>query len=657
MKKLTILIMFWLVLASLALGQVPTLPAPIKPEADAQPTITEPPAGAAALTAADVEAFLNGIMPLQLAREDIAGATIAIVKDGKLLFARGYGYADVKAKKPVVAEETLFRTGSVGKLFTWTAVMQLVEQGKLDLNRDVNEYLDFKIPDAFGKPITLTNILSHTPGFEEQLKDFFAADGKNPDLGQYVKTHIPNRIYPPGTVPAYSNYATTLAGYIVERVSGQPYAEYIDTHIFKPLGMTRSTFLQPLPDSLIPFMSSGYLLGSDDAKPFEALSPFPAGSQSSTATDMARFMLAFLQEGQVDGARILRPETVRLMHSRLFALDDGANAMLHGFYEASRNGHRIIEHAGDTTQFHSELHLVPDASLGFFVSYNSTGKGEISPRTVLWEAFLNRYLPDTRAELPTLETAKQDAATVSGTYMISRRADGSFLKLLAILGEATVAANEDDTISVAGLTEPTGKPKRWREVAPMTFRDISGSDSLIFKPDADGRMQIVLPFPFMVFKRVGLWENSKIILPVAVVSLVIMLLTLILWPVGWLIRRHYDSTLVLNGSEWWLRVGVRAVFAINLLFVVGLIAFLASLASGNYGMLSDAGNNWLRLVQIIGVIGAFGALVVLFNAYRTWTSGRYRIWGKLQASVFVLACFGLLWFVLVTNLLRFTSTF
>lgn len=432
--------------------------------------------GAHALTAADVEAFLEGIVPLQLERDDIAGATVAIVKDGKLLFAKGYGYADVAAKKPVSAEETLFRPGSVSKLFTWTAIMQLHEQGKLDLDRDVNEYLDFKIPDALGKPITLKHILTHTPGFEEQLKDFFAAEKANPDLGEYCKNHIPRRIYAPGTVPAYSNYGTTLAGYIVQRVSGRPFVEYIDENILKPLKMTRSTFAQPLPAELAPLMSNGYVLASDEARPFESISLFPAGSLSSPAGDLARFMLAHLQGGQLDGAQILKPETAQLMHSRLFALDGAANAMAYGFYEESRNGRRMIGHAGDTIQFHSDMHLIPDIGVGFFVSYNSAGRGQISPRSILWEAFLDRYFPDTSPEMPTLPSAKDDAAAVAGTYMISRRAEGSFLHSLALLGEATVAPNDDGTISVAALTDANGKPKRWREVASMIFRDVNGPD-------------------------------------------------------------------------------------------------------------------------------------------------------------------------------------
>lgn len=649
--------MLCLLLSSLVGGQVPNVPtAPIN-KVDEPMTTDIVPARIHELTATDVETFLDGIVPLQLAQQDIAGATVAIVKDGKLLFAKGYGYADVKNKKPVSPEETLFRPGSVSKLFVWTAVMQLAEQGKLDLDRDINEYLDFKIPDAFGQPITLKNILTHTAGFEEQVKDLFAHDRPSPNLGEYVRTHIPQRIFPVGTTPAYSNYATTLAGYIVERVSGQPFDDYVERNIFQPLGMTRSTFRQPLPPHLAPLMSNGYLLASDEAKPFESIGPFPAGSMSSTAVDMSKFMLAHLQEGRLGEKEILRPETVRLMHSRLFALDPAANAMCYGFYEESSNNRRIIGHGGDTVQFHSDLHLIAEAGVGFFVSYNSAGRGQISPRTILWDAFLDRYFPNPHPDnQPTLDTAKENAAAVSGTYMISRRGEGSFVKLLALLGEAKVSANDDGTISIDALTETNGKPKRWREVAPFTFRDAGGDDSVVFKPDRNGRMQIALPYPFMIFQRVGFWENGKIIMIIAGISLFIMLLTLVLWFVAWLVRRHYGQKLELTPWEWRLRLAVRIVFALNLIFVVAFIIFGAS-ALENFELLSDTGTSWLRLIQIIGVLGAVGTLIVFANAVHAWLSKRYRIWGKLQATVFALACLGFLWFVFAGHLLYFSSNY
>ena len=650
--------MLGLILSSSVWGQVPNLPQTPTKEGTKQLTADRTPFGVHELTAADVEAFLDGIVPQQLEREDIAGATIAIVKDGKLLFARGYGYADVKNKKPVSAEETLFRTGSVAKLFTWTAVMQLAEQGQLDLDRDVNSYLDFKIPDAYGQPITLKNLLTHTPGFEAQVKDSFTTGSESPNLGEYLKTHIPARIYPPGTTPAYSNYGAALAGYIVERVSGQPFSEYIQQNIFQPLGMTHSTFVQPLPPALAPNMSNGYLLASDEPKPFEVVRPFPAGSQSSTAADMARFMIAHLQDGQLGDARILRPETVRLMHSRLFALDDAANAMCYGFLDASSNGHRILWHAGDTQYFHSNLHLIPDAGIGLFISYNSGGKGEISPRTILWEAFLDRYFPYTPSAAPILDSAKEAAQAVSGTYIFSLRSETSFLKAFGLIGGATVSAAEDGTIEVSAFTDPTGKPKRWQAVAPVTFREVNGQETLIFKRDRteSGSMEMLWSFPVFTFQRVGLWENKRLLLPVLGISLLIMLLTLVLTPIAWLVRRHYGHKLELTPMERRLRIGVWIVFALNLIFIAAMLG-LVVYASTHFDFLSDRGNTWFHLAQVIGVLGAIGTLVVLYNAIQSWRNREKRIWGKLQATLFVLACLGFLWFALAGNLLKFSSNY
>src|SRR5436305_10468138 len=222
-------------------GPKPAVPKPApKPENVSAPATATTPHE---MTSQDVSAFLDGIMPQQLAREDIAGAVISVVKDGKVLFAKGYGYSDVEKKKPVSPEDTLFRPGSISKLFTWTSVMQLVEQGKLDLDRDVNDYLDFKIPATYPKPITLRNIMTHTAGFEESVKELFVPEDAKPlPINDYLPRHIPKRIFAPGTTPAYSNYAATLAGYIVERVSGRPFNDYVTENIFNPLKMSHSTF-------------------------------------------------------------------------------------------------------------------------------------------------------------------------------------------------------------------------------------------------------------------------------------------------------------------------------------------------------------------------------------------------------------------------------
>src|SRR5689334_879613 len=652
-RSLSKTILCLLCLFAAVLGQVPTEKIDTKKEEPAPPSL-----GPHELTATDVGAFLDGLVPLQINHDDIAGATIAVVKDGKLLFAKGYGYADVEKKKPVSPQDTLFRPGSISKLFTWTAIMQLFEQGKLDLDRDVNDYLDFKIPDAFGKPITLKNIMTHTPGFEEQIKDLFTTTPSTPNLSDYLKTHIPARIYPPGTVPAYSNYATALAGYIVQRVSGGPFEDYIEENIFKPLNMTHSTFKQPLPSNLASFMSSGYQRGSDPAQPFEIVNPFPAGSLSSSAVDMAQFMIAHLQDGQLGDVRILKPETARLMHSRLFALDDAANAMCYGFYEENRNGHRIIGHGGDTVYFHSDLHLVLDQNVGFFVSYNSagtsTGLGD-SPRTNLWEAFLDRYYPYS-VQVQSFSGAADAARSVSGTYTLSRRSDTSFLRIASLLGNYTVSPVGDGDIEVSLLTGANGKPKRWQAISATTFVERDGQDKLIFKPDQNGRMQVILPFPFFIGQPVSTLENGKLLLTVLGISLVLMLLTLLLWPVAWFVRRHYGRKLELTPRERLFRLGVRLVFFLDLIFIA-LFFGLITYGLTHLEIFSSAGTKWFYVVQFIGVVGAAGTLVALLNALFSWTSIHRRIWGKLGATLMLLACLGVLWFSLAGNLLRFSSTY
>jgi hypothetical protein len=405
-------------------------------------------------------------------------------------------------------------------------------------------------------------------------------------------------------------------------------------------------------------MSNGYRLASNEPGQFEVINAFPAGSLSSSATDMAQFMIAHLQDGKLGGAQILKPETVRLMHSRLFALDDAANAMCYGFYEETRNGQRIIGHGGDTIFFHSDLHLLLDQKVGFFVSYNSAGKpaglGD-SPRTTLWGAFLDRYYPHSVQAQPAAG-AKEAPRAVSGTYTLSRRGETSFIKLASLLGEFTVSPAGEDDIEVSLLTGANGKPKRWQAVSATTFIERDGQDKLVFKPDQNGKMQMILPFPFFIGQSVGTLENGKLLLVVLGVSLFVMLATLVLWPVAWFVRRHYGHNLELTFAERLLRWGVRIVFLLDLIFIAAFLGLLT------YGMthleiLSSQGTKWFYLVQAIGVVGAIGTLVALLNTVFAWKSRRKRIWGKLASTVMLFACLGLLWFSFAGNLLHFTSMY
>ncbi len=611
--------------------------------------------GAHQLTTEDLEAFLDGMMPAQINREDIAGAVIAVVKDGKVLFAKGYGYSDVEKRTPVTPDATLFRPGSISKLFTWTSVMQLVEQGKLDLDKNVNEYIDFKIPPAFGKPITLKDIMTHTAGFEETVRDLFVADAQHmTPLDQYLKEHMPRRIFPPFVVPAYSNYATSLAGYIVQRVSGKPFSQYVADNIYTPLEMTRTTFVQPLPANLLPMMSNGYPKASGKAKPFEFVEAYPAGSVSTTALDMCNFMIAHLQNGKFGDKQILRPETAETMHARLFDADDRLNGMAHGFYEETRNGHRIIGHGGDTGYFHSDLHLILDQNVGFFVSYNSAGKGEVSSRSILFESFLHRYFPYTPPPPAKVADAKADAAAIAGLYKASRRFESSFLKMLTLAGEPKVIANADGTISVDESKSPNGVPKKFEEIEPFLYREVHGQDKIGFKKDATGNWQFQMDYPFFIFQKVGLLENKYFNIGLLAYGFTVVLLTVLLWPVGALIRKHYGRPLELSAPESRQRLVVRL---ICVLFVILFVGWIAVLSQANDISGINALPPWVIIFGILGVVCSVGTILVVINAFQSLgVSGRW-IWAKVADAALAIACICLVWFLFTWDLMNFNTHF
>ncbi|HEY0724992.1 MAG TPA: hypothetical protein VGD41_13565, partial [Pyrinomonadaceae bacterium] len=256
----------------------------------------------------------------------------------------------------------------------------------------------------------------------------------------------------------------------------------------------------------------------------------------------------------------------------------------------------------------------------------------------------------------TSATAKDDANTAAGRYELSRRSETSFLKTASLLGQFEIVPTADGDIQTPQLTGANGKPKNWQAIGQMTFLERGGQDKLIFKPDQNGRMQLVLPYPFFVGQKIGALQNGKLMVIVLVISLVLMLLTLILWPIGWFVRRHYDRKLELAPRDRLLRILVRIVFVLDLIFIVALFG-LTMYGLEHLEVFSDRGTRWFHLIQIVGIIGAVGTLIVLINAVFTWLGKRWSIWMRLQALILLLASLGVLWFAFAGNLLRFSSTY
>jgi CubicO group peptidase (beta-lactamase class C family)/uncharacterized Tic20 family protein len=529
------------------------------------------------LTKTDADAWLDGFLPYALASADVAGAVVVIVKDGSILTERGFGYADVAANQKVDPHNTLFRPGSTSKLFTWTAVMQLVEAGKIDLDRDVNTYLDFKIPTYAGQPLTMRQIMTHTSGFEEALNGLFVHADRVPSLQTFIQHWTPARIFPPGTTPAYSNYATALAGYIVQRVSGEPFDAYIEHHIFQPLGMAHSTFDQPLPPSLAAQMSKGYHIASQPAQPFEMIAGAPAGSLTTTGDDIARFMLAHLDP---DRELLMKAATAHEMHDTALTMVPPLNRMELGFYEQNLNGHRIIGHGGDTQWFHSYLWLLLDQKVGLFYSQNSAGRGAASLviREKIIESFVDRYFPASATSPASFQPRPSDAAALAGTYQASRRSQSGLRRALNFFGQTSVAATASGGLRVEGFEfmGANGAPRNFVEIGPFVWQELNGHERLAAKVEGGRvtRFSVDSVAPFTVFEPAPWYISTAWLRPAVLVGLVVLLGMAVSPLVGWAARRTYGAAKRLEGTE---RLAYRASVSLAVAALVIVAVWLSVL--------------------------------------------------------------------------------
>jgi CubicO group peptidase (beta-lactamase class C family) len=598
----------------------------------------------------ELEAWLDGYMGWALRAGNVAGAVVVVVKDSIILLEKGYGFADVAGRVPVDPERTGFRPGSVSKLITATAVMQLVEQGKLDLDRDVNAYLDFTLPAAFGTSITLRHALTHTPGLGYVVKGIGTDDpGKVETLEYHVKHHVPPRIYRPGTIPAYSNYGFGLAGYIVQRVSGEQLEDYVERHVFQPLGMRRSTFVQPVPESLRGDVSKGYLTAGGAPQPFEILGTVAAGGMTSTGADMARFMIAHLNDGHLGSAQILRPETVRLMHHRALPDFPELNGMDLGFRESSRNGHRIIGHGGDTRVFHADLELYPDDKVGLYVAFNSLGTGPLDSNELigaLVDAFTDRYFPGPPpVDPPAVPTAVAHAHLAAGRYLSARHFERSFLSLLSLL-QVQVSANADGTITISSEERPDGRLKVWRETAPFLWQEVGGQDRLGMIVE-DGRVVAIRRSsdPATALVRAPWWMSPAWIFPALIAAVVVLMLAVLAWPVSVIVRRTQKTAGAEARSGWlaWLAA------VVGLGFLLGWALILRRVLAGEAVFLGEL-DPQIRFQHLLGLGTVAGAVVAAWAAWRTVRSRRrwpVKLWSVLLAG----ACTMVVWLAFAFRLL------
>lgn len=604
--------------------------------------------------AVEMEEFMDNLLAKDMAENHIAGAAVSVVKEGQLFFAKGYGYADLERGIPVDSEQTLFKIGSVTKLFTWTAVMQLVEQGKLDLNADVNTYLDFRIADTYPQPITLGHLMTHTSGFEDLHAEMVTLKEENlAPPGEWLVSHIPARVRPPGEVAGYSNYGAALAGYIVARVSGQSYSQYVQEHILDPLGMKGTTVQLTSPPELRARESVGYMYDEGAYQIFPQLfgpeDLIPAGVMRSTATDMARFMIMHLQGGfygdTVTEIRILNEATAKQMQNTLFSPDPRLLGNAYGFFEFDENGQRVIGHSGSGEPMESLLLLLPEQNLGVFVVYNSLGAGELNRQHFGFQrAFFDHYYPAPAVEpIHPPEDFAERADRYVGAYKWTMSSYTTLEKYFALMGPTIYVTNPGDGTLL--LESPYGD---WHivEEEPLFFRQVDGPFHMVFREDNQGKIIYLFTdfTPMMSFEKVQWYETLGFNIPLLMTSLLLFLSMLIVTFIRFLRNRR------LGADQKPLPHRVRAasrlivwISILNLLFIAGNVMWGEQIVFG----IPFA----YKVVLGLGVLSAvltFGALVYAVLAWKD------RYWGtafRIYYTLMTVAAVAFVWFLNQWNLL------
>jgi CubicO group peptidase (beta-lactamase class C family) len=604
---------------------------------------------------AEMEAFLDDLFAQEMNEYHIAGAAVSVVKDGKLFFAKGYGYADLEKGIPVDPDQTGFRIGSVTKLFTWTAVMQLVEQGKLDLDADVNTYLDFRIPATYPEPITLKHLMTHTSGIEQIHTDILVSNADDlVPAREFLVSHMAARVRPPGVCVVYSNYNTDLAGYIVARVSGRPYDQYVKEHILDPLGMAHTTASSPMPPDLRPLASAGYTYvdGAFQVYPdyMAQLASVPGAAIEASATDMARFMIAHLQGGRYSNstiaeARILEESTVTQMHSTLYTPDSRLLGVAYGFFDFSDNGQWTIGHGGEAPPMSSKLLLLPDHNLGVFVVYNSEGGGELTLQHLGFQrAFFDHYYPAPAIEpiLPPADFAER-AGRFVGNYRITESSYSTIEKVMGLFGAVEISDPGDGTL----LFNISGLEFRFVEVEPLYFHQVDGPFGLTFREDNRGRITHMFTdlTPMWAFERLSWYETPGFNMGLALVSVLIFLSMIPVATIRAIRNRR------LSGNQKFASRGTRvanriilAICLLNLLFLTGTALWGNPVPLFGVSMI-------YKIVLGLGVLSAMLTVGALIYAVLAWKDGNWGVGFRVYYTLVTVAAVAFVWFLNYWNLL------
>jgi CubicO group peptidase (beta-lactamase class C family) len=620
---------------------------PVTPSAPAQPGARLAPGQP--LPPLELESFVDGLVKDAMQRDHIAGVTVSVVQNGQVVLKKGYGFASLNPERPVDPDRTLFRIGSISKTFTWIAVMKQVEAGRMRLDQPINLYLPprLRVPDqGFDTPIRVINLMDHSPGFEDRLLGQLFEENFNHvrPLDLYLRQERPKRVRGPGLASSYSNYGAALAGEAVAWTSGKPYERLIEDEILGPARLAHTTFREahpaktglppPMPAALAaeiadPFRWSGVGFQRRNYEFIEQIAP--AGAASSTAADMARYMLLQLGNGTLDGVTIYRPATAQAFRTPIRPGRPGINGWAHGLIVGTLpGGHRAYGHDGGTLSFYSDMVVVPDLNLGLFISTNTESGAGLSARFA--PAVVRQFYakPQVAPRPGSPELAQKGADLFGGDYVGTRRAYSGlegFVMRVARAG-VKVGVSPDGHLVLADLGGasayvPEGPVEDGRFIAPQD------ESRLVFLMK-DGRATGFLPTSNgLLYERAATWEKPSTLGWLAALTALAAITTL----VGLAVRNRRDlrqsgaqsrASLVQNiQAGLWL-----AAMALFGLFVSKATADLAWVMYHWPGAL-------IILASTCAAVASALTLVTVISLPAVWSGGR-RVdsWSNLRKASF-----------------------
>lgn len=403
------------------------------------------------------------------------GAAITVVKDGDIIFSKGYGYANIEKNIMVDPQKTVFEYGSISKLFVWTAAMQLVEQGKLDLHADIKTYLPEDVTSklTYKSPITMHHIMSHTAGFEDY---YFNLIGPSPEsihaLEDVLIKHQPKQIYEPGTTIAYSNYATALAGYVIEQITGKPFSEYEMEHIFSPLSMDTTSGDPTLTNYLhIKNKATGYLPnkhGEFTEGIWSYISLYPAGSVNGTAEDLAKFAIALMTKNDQNTSLFSSESTLNKMLTQSYSPTDSMLSIAHGFWEYDGKV-RGVGHGGNTAAFSTNMVVAPEEQFGVIVLTNAANEMDITYGVM--ELLFGKS--DNTMQTATIDLP--DAKEVTGLYTAARQSSSMYTEFISYLTPLQVEATQENKLKISIY----GLQGTYLQISPNFYTLVSGDDPIL----------------------------------------------------------------------------------------------------------------------------------------------------------------------------------